>query len=227
MQVVLITDNADERDYYSYILQQVGLTVISRPEFEPSGSEWDQSNGRLFFLLITRSAETVTKAVSRFRTQVDAPLFVLVDRPLEGQVADLLEAGADLVLPLPVSPRVLAAYCRNQMRRSGEVAAMFPAPLRLGSVELEPSVRTVRVGRRKAQHLTQLEFRLLHLLMTHRGQVIPPDVIVDRVWGYAESGSRELVRGLISRLRAKMEPHPDEPRFIRTVAGVGYVFDAE
>jgi DNA-binding response OmpR family regulator len=85
----------------------------------------------------------------------------------------------------------------------------------------------VRVGRRKPRHLTQLEFRLLYLLMTHRGQVIPPDVIVDRVWGYAESGSRELVRGLISRLRSKIETDPTQPRLVRTVPGVGYVFDAE
>jgi DNA-binding response OmpR family regulator len=113
------------------------------------------------------------------------------------------------------------------MQRSGEVAAIAPSPLKLGAVELEPSVRSVRVGQRKPQHLTQLEFRMLHLLMTHRGQVITPDVIVDRVWGYAESGSRELVRGLISRVRAKIEPDPNNPRYIRTVAGVGYVFDVE
>jgi len=46
-------------------------------------------------------------------------------------------------------------------------------------------------------------------------------------WGYAEdSGSRELVRGLVSRLRAKVEPDPRQPRFIRTVPGVGYAFEA-
>ncbi len=226
MQVVLITDNADDRDFYGYVLQQVGLAVISRPEFEAATAERPPSQSELY-IVISRSAESITKAVSRFRSQIEAPLFVLVDRPLEGQIADLLEAGADLVLPLPVSPRVLAAYCRNQVRRSGDVAAIASAPLKLGPVEVEPSVRRVRVGRRKPQHLTQLEFRLLHLLMTHRGQVIPPDVIVDRVWGYAESGSRELVRGLISRLRAKIEPDPDDPRYVRTVPGVGYVFDVE
>lgn len=226
MKVILITDNADERDYYSFVLQQVGLGVIYRPDFEAATAERASSQSEIV-LVISRSAELTIKAVARFREHVEAPLFVLVDHPMESQVADLLEAGADLVLPLPVSPRVLAAYCRNQMQRSGEVAAIAPSPLKLGSVELEPSVRTVRIGRRKPQHLTQLEFRLLHLLMTHRGQVITPDVIVDRVWGYAESGSRELVRGLISRLRAKIELDPNDPRYVRTVAGVGYVFDVE
>ncbi len=226
MQVVLITDNADERDYTSFVLQQVGLSVISRPDFESATAERPPSQSELF-IAISRTPNSTVKALAKFRGHSEAPLFVLVDRPMESQIADLLEAGADLVLPLPVSPRVLAAYCRNQMRRSGEVAGIAIAPLKLGPVELEPALRSVRVGLRKPEHLTQLEFRLLHLLMTHRGQVIPPDVIVDRVWGYAESGSRGLVRGLISRLRAKLEPDPEDPRYICTVSGVGYVFNAE
>jgi two-component system KDP operon response regulator KdpE len=226
MQVVLVTDNPDDRDYYTFVLQQVGLNVSSRSEFTAAMAGWPQSQSELI-LVVARSTDSMTKTVSRFRAEIETPLFILIDRPLEGQVADLLEAGADLVLPLPVSPRVLAAYCRNQMHRSGDVAAIAPTPLKLGAVVLDPSVRSVRVGRRKPRRLTKLEFRLLHLLMTHRGQVIPPDVIVDRVWGYAESGSRELVRGLISRLRGKIELDPASPKYVRTIPGVGYVFDVE
>jgi two-component system response regulator RegX3 len=226
MQVVLVTDNPDERDYYTYVLHQVGFDVSPRAEFPASQGERSQSQGDLY-LVIAKSAESMPDSVSRLRSHVDAPLFILVDNPLDSQVADLLEAGADLVLSLPISPRVLAAYCRNQMRRSGDATPIAQAPIKIGSVDLDPSVRSVRVGRRKPRHLTQLEFRLLYLLMTHRGQVIPPDVIVDRVWGYAESGSRELVRGLISRLRSKIETDPTQPRLVRTVPGVGYVFDAE
>jgi DNA-binding response OmpR family regulator len=226
MQVVLVTDNPDDRDYYTFVLQQVGLNVSSRSEFTAAMAGWPQSQSELI-LVVARSTDSMTKTVSRFRAEIETPLFILIDRPLECQVADLLEAGADLVLPLPVSPRVLAAYCRNQMHRSGDVAAIAPTPLKLGAVVLDPSVRSVRVGRRKPRRLTKLEFRLLHLLMTHRGQVIPPDVIVDRVWGYAESGSRELVRGLISRLRGKIELDPASPKYVRTIPGVGYVFDVE
>jgi DNA-binding response OmpR family regulator len=226
MQVVLVTDNPDDRDYYTFVLQQVGLNVSSRSEFTAAMAGWPQSQSELI-LVVARSTDSMTKTVSRFRAEIETPLFILIDRHLEGQVADLLEAGADLVLPLPVSPRVLAAYCRNQMHRSGDVAAIAPTPLKLGAVVLDPSVRSVRVGRRKPRRLTKLEFRLLHLLMTHRGQVIPPDVIVDRVWGYAESGSRELVRGLISRLRGKIELDPASPKYVRTIPGVGYVFDVE
>jgi DNA-binding response OmpR family regulator len=54
--------------------------------------------------------------------------------------------------------------------------------------------------------------------------VAPLDVIVERVWGYTGQGNRELVRGLVSRLRRKVEPDPGAPRFIQNVPGVGYRF---
>jgi DNA-binding response OmpR family regulator len=73
-------------------------------------------------------------------------------------------------------------------------------------------------------HLTHLEFRLLYTLMTHAGQVIPTERIVENVWGYDGEGNRELVRGLVQRLRSKVEPDPRQPVYILTEAGIGYYF---
>ena len=70
--------------------------------------------------------------------------------------------------------------------------------------------------------MTHLEFRLLYTLMMHRGQTLPTAALVERVWGYEGEGSPELVRGLISRLRAKIEHNPKSPRLVLTVPGVGY-----
>jgi DNA-binding response OmpR family regulator len=72
--------------------------------------------------------------------------------------------------------------------------------------------------------LTNLEFRVLHLLMSHPGQVLPAGLIVDRVWGYAGGGDSVLLKNVIYRLRRKIEPDAGEPRYLQTVAGEGYVF---
>ena len=56
---------------------------------------------------------------------------------------------------------------------------------------------------------------------------MPAEVIVERVWGYSGRGDKELVRGLVSRLRSKVEPQPRSPSYIRTVPGVGYCFDPD
>jgi DNA-binding response OmpR family regulator len=72
-----------------------------------------------------------------------------------------------------------------------------------------------------------LEFRLLYTLMVNRGQVLSPDSIVEHVWGYTGQGDRDLVRGLIRRLRKKIEPIPSEPRYVLTVPGLGYSVNQE
>jgi DNA-binding response OmpR family regulator len=58
--------------------------------------------------------------------------------------------------------------------------------------------------------------------MMHAGQVIPSETLVDHVWGYSGSGDRDLVRGLVKRLRAKVESEPKNPKYILTIPGVGY-----
>jgi DNA-binding response OmpR family regulator len=63
--------------------------------------------------------------------------------------------------------------------------------------------------------------------MANRGQVIPIDIIVERVWGYDGEGNRELVRGLVRRLRRKIEPDVNEPHFIHNLPGIGYQFEAK
>jgi len=64
-------------------------------------------------------------------------------------------------------------------------------------------------------------------LMTNPDWVIPIDTIVERVWGYSGAGNRELVRGLVRRLRRKIEPHPYKHRYIQNTPSVGYRFISE
>jgi DNA-binding response OmpR family regulator len=89
---------------------------------------------------------------------------------------------------------------------------------------LDPSIRTVKVGDNQEKRLTQLEFRLLYTLMTNVGQIIPTEQIVEHVWGYSGEGNRDLVRGLVQRLRAKIEPVSGKPRYVLTEPGIGYYF---
>jgi DNA-binding response OmpR family regulator len=63
--------------------------------------------------------------------------------------------------------------------------------------------------------------------MTNRGQVVPNEVIAERVWGYMGEGNQDLVRGLVSRLRRKIDLDPSSGSFIETVSGVGYRFIIE
>jgi len=162
--------------------------------------------------------------MAALRRVTEAPVIALAESPTESQTADLLAAGADLILPTPTGPRLLAAYAQVLLRRSGGIPPFALPVLDLGEIVLDPSARTVKLGDREAQRLTQLGFRPLFVLITNQDQGIPSEVFVERVWGYTGTGSLAPVRNLVSRLRSKIEPDPGNPRYIHTVPGLGCRF---
>ena len=119
----------------------------------------------------------------------------------------------------------MLAQIRALLRRSAGIPFFSLPTLSQHDVILDPSMRTVMVGQGDEKRLTQLEFRLLYTLMTNVGQIIPTEQIVEHVWGYSGEGNRELVRGLVQRLRSKVEPEPRNPRYILTEPGIGYYFN--
>jgi DNA-binding response OmpR family regulator len=74
--------------------------------------------------------------------------------------------------------------------------------------------------------LTPTESRLLHVFMTHAGQILPLDVILNHIRGYDHEGERDLVKTHVRHLRQKVERDASNPEFILTVLGVGYTFSA-
>jgi len=71
--------------------------------------------------------------------------------------------------------------------------------------------------------LTSLEFRLLQYLLANVGHTITADRLTTHVWGYRGLGEKQLLKQLVHRLRQKIERNPAEPRYVVTVAGIGYL----
>lgn len=226
MQAFLIAADSDERELLTFVLRHAGLAVSPSGDLARILANWTELPADLIILAGGEAVE-VEAQIAAVRGVTEVPLVVLVDPPAEARLLALLRGGADVVLARPVSPQLLAEYARVVLRRSGAVPAFMLPRLDLEEISLDPATRTVAVSGREPCRLTQLEFRLLYVLMTNREQVVPTEAIVERVWGYAGEGDRELVRGLVSRLRHKIEPDPDKPRFIETLSGVGYRFSLE
>ncbi|MBN1217882.1 MAG: response regulator transcription factor [Anaerolineae bacterium] len=226
MKAFIFADDPDEGNLLKTILGYIGLEVTVSLQLEPVLENWPQDSAELVILAADDNTVLMKKVVDvRATTQV--PLLTIADALPEESLCAMLTTGADLVLERPVSPRVLANYARVLLRRSETVPAFVLTSLELDEITLNPSTRTVTVAGQEPRRLTHLEFRLLYVLMTNREQVLPADTIVDRVWGYNGGGDRDLVRGLISRLRRKLEPDPEQPCFIQTITGVGYMFTLE
>jgi DNA-binding response OmpR family regulator len=221
---MLLVQNADERAVLSLVLQRAGLAVTAASDLDRAMKSWLERPADLIVLAL-RGDPLVH--VRRTRAETPVPLVVIVN-PLEEDVhCALFEAGADLVFRRPFSARLLIAEVQALMRRAGTVPLFSLPTLSQAGLTLDAVNRTVEVSGWRSQRLTHLEFRLLYTLMTHRGQVLPAEVIVERVWGYSGRGDKELVRGLVSRLRSKVEPEPKSPRYIHTMPGVGYAFDPD
>lgn len=130
-----------------------------------------------------------------------------------------LDAGGDDYLVKPFDIQELAARVRALLRRAQRVHAR---PLALGRLRLDLSGRKAEVDTR-AIALTPTEFKLLAYLLRNAGQVVSSDRLLQDVWGYPPgTGQHALVRAHVKNLRAKLEPSPHSPRYIRTVPRHGY-----
>ncbi len=224
METIVISQDAQERDMIAFILRQAGMKVIQKTETESVIGKWTEAPAVLLVIISTDIERTI-RDLKSIRNVSEVPVIVIAETLSNTQIVDMLTTGADLALPMPIHPRLLTAYTHALLRRA-RVAPLLATPmLDLETIALNPSTRSVRVYGKEAQRLTQLEFQLLYVLVTNRGLAIPTDVLVERVWGYSEKGNRELVRGLVSRVRAKIERDPSSPEFIHTIPGMGYLFD--
>jgi DNA-binding response OmpR family regulator len=225
MRALLVCQDPDETAVLSLVLQRAGLTVLrSRdiPDPIPQPQE-----GPLDLVVLALADGSPIPKVKAVRAESQLPLLVISEGLDESTQVVALESGVDLVVTRPFSARLLIAQVRALMRRAANLPFFTLPTLSARDVELDPGTHTVVVDGGSPKRLTQLEFRLLYTLMIHKEQVLPTEVLVEQVWGYTGEGERELVRGLVRRLRAKLEPDPHEPRYVITVPGIGYTFSTE
>lgn len=225
MRAVFYSYHLDEAAVLQVVLQRAGFAPRQVQELAKFIDIWAERPSDLVLVAFGGAQMLDARIVETLRSQTMVPMVVIDDAFSEDQQVTLLEAGADLLAVRPYSPRVLIAQIRAMMRRSAGMPFFSLPILSQSGVMIDPSTRTIQVEDREIERLTQLEFRLLFTLMTHAGRVIPTETLVEYVWGFSGEGNRGLVRGLIQRLRSKVEPDPSSPRYIVTEPGLGYRFN--
>ncbi len=144
------------------------------------------------------------------------PVLMLTARDASADQVQGLESGADDYVMKPFTFEVLLARIHALLRRQ---QVEHPPILHFADLTLDTGSHVVRRGGREVA-LTSLEFKLLHQLLLHPGQVLSKDVLLERVWGYDFDAN--IVEVYVKQLRQKLEAE-GEPRLIQTMRNVGYV----
>ncbi len=158
----------------------------------------------------------------RIRETAQTPIIMLTARDEETDKLLGLELGADDYITKPFSPREVVARVRAVLRRGSREA---PDLLRVGELAIDLRAHEVSVSGRRVD-LTPTEFKLLETLARYPNQVFTRMQLIDRVQGHAFEGYERTVDAHIKNLRGKVESDPRTPRYIVTVFGVGYKFQA-
>ena len=154
-------------------------------------------------------------------------ILVVTVRDSEEDKIEALDAGADDYVTKPFQIRELTARIRAAVRRRRVVPGVVPGGseqlIQVGIFALSPERRLVS-KRGDEVRLTPTEFDLLAYLMSHAGHPIPHAKLLSTVWGAEYGDEREYLRTFILQLRRKLEDDPSNPRYLRTVNYLGYVF---
>ena len=134
-----------------------------------------------------------------------------------------LELGADDYLTKPFGPRELLARIKAVLRRSEPKADDELVEFSFGDVTVNFKKQIARKGERELS-LTAKEFALLRLFVTHEGDVISRNMILDEVWGYERFPTTRTVDTFVHNLRQKIEDEPTRPRHLLTIPWSGYKF---
>jgi DNA-binding response OmpR family regulator len=164
----------------------------------------------------------VCKAIQRDHW---TPVLMLTARTEEADKVAGFAVGADDYLTKPFSLRELTVRVKAILRRMERMAGTSEpgTEIELDGLTLDPARRRVTVDGEEVG-LTPLEFEILHALVRDPGVVQSRDQLMDRVWGYRDYAGGRVVDSHVARIRRKLREDGNDPRFIRTVHGVGYAF---
>ncbi len=156
------------------------------------------------------------------RSGCNTQIVMLTARTQEAEKVLGLELGADDYITKPFSPRELRARVKTALRRTAEPE---PRSFAFGDVEVDLERCEMRRGGR-AVELTALEFKMMEAFIRNRGRVLSRERLLDLVWGRGTSVVERVVDNHVVTLRRKIEPDHALPRYIVSVRGLGYRFDA-
>ncbi|MEO9826341.1 MAG: response regulator [Paracoccaceae bacterium] len=230
--ILICDDEPDLREMLQEYLEKRAFRVTLAADANEMRTALAAHGPDLILLDINMPGEDGLSALRTLRTENSVPVVMLT---AAGETVDKivgLEMGADDYLGKPVDLRELEARIKAVLRRRAE-----PVPqssngasgqkIAMGDFSLDLDAAQMTNAEGEAVELTAMEFRLLKLFAENRGRVLNRDQILEQAHDRSWDPFDRSIDIRISRLRRKIERNPGKPSLIRTVRGIGYVFDPQ
>ncbi|GLX67452.1 response regulator transcription factor [Paenibacillus glycanilyticus] len=242
--IVVADDERNITDVCRRYLEREGHRVWVAENGEEAVRLWKEHRPDLLVLDLMMPKMDGLEVCDTIRQTDDTPIIMLTARGEEPDRLLGLTMGADDYMIKPFSPRELVLRVNNILRRMGwskeaaagskgnhaenvkslDQQAAGEQAIHLEDLSIYPQERRVSVLGSDIE-LTVKEFDLLHLLAMYPGKVFSRSQLLNQVWDIAYDGDTTTVTVQIRRLREKIEPNPSDPRWIKTVWGIGYKLD--
>ena len=226
-KVLVLKDESSIRGFIVINLRRAGYEVVEAETGEEALQKLhEHPDTRVCLLDIMLPGIDGFEVCRRIRmANPQIGIIMLSARSQEMDKVTGLMTGADDYVTKPFSPAELIARVDALLRRSGEAAPSRSAELLQPPFLLNTDNRTLEKDGVRIK-LTQLEYSIVKLFMENRGKALSREAILDAIWGKGYFGELKIVDVNVRRLRLKIEDDAQEPKYISTVWGYGYKWNA-
>jgi two-component system response regulator RegX3 len=224
-RILVVEDEESFSDPLSYLLRKEGYEVAVADDGPAALAEFDRHGADLVLLDLMLPGIPGTEVCRQLRARSNVPVIMLTAKDSEIDKVVGLELGADDYVTKPYSSRELVARVRAVLRRGTEADGLVPATIEAGPVRMDVERHVVTVNNGSVA-MPLKEFELLEILLRNAGRVLTRMQLIDRVWGSDYVGDTKTLDVHVKRLRSKIEPDPANPKYLVTVRGLGYKFEA-
>jgi DNA-binding response OmpR family regulator len=167
-KALIISDDTETAQIWNYILSQKGIetSMMTSADSDSTGRRPEYAHD-LIIIDWNASQMDVMRLTRHMRTEATVPLLLLLPKDNEAMILEGYEAGADEVIAKPIGARLFMVKVKAWLRRSWTVPTSMLNSFQAGDLRLDPAQRQLVMNTGALIKLTSLEFRLLHLLMSH------------------------------------------------------------
>ena len=232
-RILILDDDPDVREWLQGVFEAAGFAVSAVEDSKAMQERLNAAPHSLAVVDLKLKGEDGLAVARMLRKNSPIPIIMISGQGDETDRVLGLELAADDFINKPFSARELLARVRAQLRRTTELSIPRPAAM-VGSGPrfsfddwvLDMGTRTLTRGEGEPCILTQGEFALLAAMVQHPSRIWSRDQLLEQTRGFDADVYDRTIDVLILRLRRKIEPNPQQPSYIRTERGMGYVFSA-